>query len=466
MYVSIEVKFGVLCRDCNVRNPFVGLRTAGSCYNCGEPMNIREIFEDACDAGIREMFGGAYDIVSDAVALRKEGEPCTSSESSVRTFDCRRKLPYCPRCGAEVPLAGILAGGGMFRCGVCREGIPVRCRDATTMQWDERIDLVVNDRGGGADLSGPTSSEAKAFHCQGCGAALSADGSRRLVTCGYCGSSSKLPDNLWRTLHPAPRMEPFFLLYQDTPLLRAAARARVISMSRAWQGGGGLLGEMLGEVPLGEKMVPIEHQYRRDLADLLSPEHDHLVRRALGRPIDATLFASLLKAGAVRQEELAGVVKRAGTRIRRIVAAAPGAPAAVMATLARDQDERVRMTAACNPGLPTSVMERLAEDPVTEVRARVAGNLGLPADIMPVLASDPEEAVRRVVAHHPSATPAVLSSLAKDDDRHIRRQVAQNPGTPFEVLRKLARDDDSDVARSAREHSAYRNAGFFSKLFG
>jgi DNA-directed RNA polymerase subunit RPC12/RpoP len=55
------------------------------------------------------------------------------------------------------------------------------------------------------------SAEPVQFTCASCGAALLADGTTRTPPCRYCGTRAYLPEDLWRTLRPTPRVEPFYL---------------------------------------------------------------------------------------------------------------------------------------------------------------------------------------------------------------------------------------------------------------
>lgn len=55
------------------------------------------------------------------------------------------------------------------------------------------------------------STEPVQFTCASCGGALLADGTTRTPPCGFCGTRSYLPEDLWRALRPTPRVEPFYL---------------------------------------------------------------------------------------------------------------------------------------------------------------------------------------------------------------------------------------------------------------
>ncbi|WP_405438703.1 hypothetical protein OG373_14630 [Streptomyces avidinii] len=122
--------------------------------------------------------------------------------------------------------------------------------------------------------------------------------------------------------------------------------------------------------------------------------------------------------------------------LRRIAASWPGLPAALVGTLAQDDDEEVRIRLACNhplapprllldvfvtrpdhrsdlltlPGFPRTGRTHLIGHPDPEVRALAAADPTLPEP--PV--EDADESVRRAAAANPVLTPEVLEALLAD----------------------------------------------------
>jgi DNA-directed RNA polymerase subunit RPC12/RpoP len=89
--------------------------------------------------------------------------------------------------------------------------------------------------------------EPVAFTCQRCGGALLVDGATRTPPCKHCGVRAYLPDDLWRSLRPTPRAEPFYLwvdpawLQLWTEKKRAALAWHLLSIVLAY-GGTALVG--------------------------------------------------------------------------------------------------------------------------------------------------------------------------------------------------------------------------------
>jgi hypothetical protein len=53
------------------------------------------------------------------------------------------------------------------------------------------------------------------FPCPMCGGSLPVDGTTRLVACTFCQTRAYLPDDLWASLNPAPKPEPWFLHFRS-----------------------------------------------------------------------------------------------------------------------------------------------------------------------------------------------------------------------------------------------------------
>jgi predicted RNA-binding Zn-ribbon protein involved in translation (DUF1610 family) len=54
------------------------------------------------------------------------------------------------------------------------------------------------------------------FACPNCGGALVVDGTTRTPDCRHCSTRTYLPDDLWRSLRPTPKAEPFYLWVDPT----------------------------------------------------------------------------------------------------------------------------------------------------------------------------------------------------------------------------------------------------------
>ena len=91
---------------------------------------------------------------------------------------------------------------GFARCGVCAETIAIREPDAWLRSVIPGAKMIVGESDVGSAGSG---ARPISFCCMQCGAPLVATGENRVTTCVYCGSETRLDDELWIRLHPAPR---------------------------------------------------------------------------------------------------------------------------------------------------------------------------------------------------------------------------------------------------------------------
>ncbi len=82
---------------------------------------------------------------------------------------------------------------------------------------DEQTSLLPGG-GKGEKLKTPQSSKPVALQCPHCGGSLIVSGSSRNETCRYCGTSVKLPDELWQILHPVPVTEPWYILFDESKI--------------------------------------------------------------------------------------------------------------------------------------------------------------------------------------------------------------------------------------------------------
>jgi hypothetical protein len=193
-----------------------------------------------------------------------------------------------------------------------------------------------------------------------------------------------------------------------------------------------------------------------------------------------------------RLEQLA----RGSASCRRLAAANPSTPRAVLERLVRDTDWRVRQAVARNPSTPPDLLAALATDTDRDVRQAVAAHPAVAREALEGLLSDPDELVRRSAWHNPrtdeSLRQASRERLLREGCRSryslnrvvalahpetpaaelrkvrnwaagewlVRYALARNPSTPLEVLRHLAAFDGNRVVRqAAREHLRERSPG-------
>jgi hypothetical protein len=82
------------------------------------------------------------------------------------------------------------------------------CEDPSLVESTEGVPIAV------AKPNSPT-----VFPCPMCGGSLPVDGTTRLVACTFCQTRAYLPDELWSSLNPAPKPEPWFLHFRSARLI-------------------------------------------------------------------------------------------------------------------------------------------------------------------------------------------------------------------------------------------------------
>jgi hypothetical protein len=128
-------------------------------------------------------------------------------------------LPKCPQCGAPHSKEAVRAaveGGGDRACAGCGTSLPVRTPPDFFRQVFPSVTHVIgadvpDERA--PDVTGPGGGRPVVMACMNCRAPLPIDGTTRLVECTFCHARNYLPDDLWLTLHPAPRREFWYLLF-------------------------------------------------------------------------------------------------------------------------------------------------------------------------------------------------------------------------------------------------------------
>ena len=60
--------------------------------------------------------------------------------------------------------------------------------------------------------------------CMSCRGSLPVDGKHRLIACSYCQASNYLPDDLWLSLHPVPKREAWFIVFDEDEVLTSIGR--------------------------------------------------------------------------------------------------------------------------------------------------------------------------------------------------------------------------------------------------
>lgn len=106
---------------------------------------------------------------------------------------------------------------------------------------------------------------------------------------------------------------------------------------------------------------------------------------------------------------------------------------------------------AKNQSTPAAVLESLASEDDPELLEQVAENPNTPAGVLEKLSMHPSTLVRTAVSCNPSLPLSLLQSLAKDESADVRYSLASNPHLPSELLNDLSDDENPYVQSRAHE---------------
>ena len=387
---GFQLRLSIDCPSCRNPLPIGGLYAEVGCTRCGDAVDLRPAWP--------QLFGPRQQ----AWALGFEDDQVESVQRPAvhhASYSFGRQLPRCPGCQAALPVPllteGAAAGG--IACPQCSAAVAVRAADAFAREIVPEAVLLVGEGGDGRALV-PASAPV-VFACMSCSGALRVDGTARVVSCQYCQADNYLPDGLWRTLHPVPKVEPFTVLIElpEDTLLRRRFR--------------------------GERVTP---------------------RMAEG-----------LNAAQVSEELLAILLKHDNPDVRVALARNPDAPAAAMAALVTDPVLKVQEALAQNPALPPDIITRLAAQPSDSVRGTLAEYADLPAGLLVQLArTDRSRDVQRALALRHDLSPEGLRALAENPalSVEIRRLLAKREDLSPEVVERLMDTPDRVTRRTLERY--------------
>jgi hypothetical protein len=217
MLGAIVVKLSITCDACDSGIPVNGPVPLVKCARCMEvtrlegPVAWRELLWPSLNRAVRadrptdeeRREGGLLRITS-----RAAWPPCGACG---KAFDARRvklaflkKQPVACTCGVELALQ------------------PVPAHFAAMFPYVKGfVDADVFDETPGRTAPGKAP---VVMACMSCAAALPVDGAHRLVECEHCQAKNYLPDDLWLSLHPAPKREAWFVVFDEDALLTALGR--------------------------------------------------------------------------------------------------------------------------------------------------------------------------------------------------------------------------------------------------
>ncbi len=360
--ISFSLRASTDCAGCRAPLPINGLVARVNCAKCGEAHTFDKGF---WHGHIR------HQRFVEAMQL-PEGKTKTNTEMAIGASGMRRwelvygrQLPHCPACAtppslAIAALAGAVESGHCF-CPACGHAVRVRAADGLAQTVHPSARFVVGETA----LTPEEQALARQTHpvmfkCEGCGAGLPVDGTKRLATCQYCQAGNYLPDGLWQELNPVPKPHTWFLVCElDEAALHAA------------------------------------------------------------RPMDTASRLAEAASATAPIADLAALVHDREGKVRCALASNPRAPSSVLKALAHDRETKVQAAVAVHPSTPHAAFVVLAKSEQHAVLDALAANPALPADLVEQLAAHERHKTRAHAAAHPNLSLATLHKLAHDSHTDV-----------------------------------------------
>jgi uncharacterized Zn finger protein (UPF0148 family) len=329
MYETFQMSLSVRCDPCGAALPVNGVTSRVTCASCGRVSGVgRSLW--------RRVFS-ADDFAATFVGRGRRGGDLLMPKAK---YSLQRAPLRCRGCkGGALDPAALAAAidDGRCQCPGCGSSVPVRAADDLCRSINPRARFVVDEqleppgqrRRDGAPTAG-------AVTCSQCGAPLEHDGSKRLVSCAYCSAKNTL-SAAERGRRPNAQVRSFFLVCEYDEAAITLARLTDNRFAREVAGQSGHPAEVYQA--LADRSLRIRTALAGNhaappaiLSRLLDDTDERIVRALVGNP-------------AVAAERLSEQAT-AGDWYRRLLAAShPGAPPALLQTLARDQDDRVSAAA-------------------------------------------------------------------------------------------------------------------------
>lgn len=211
----VELRVAVKCDGCDHSIPLNGPVSKVKCPKCQEILKLKGRLRWA------EVLNYQNPTVDVFTATRghQSGEGDYGAWAPVK-LNTRRVWPSCPGCEREYTqeeTEAAVGASGPLTCPECAGTLsfdpspPTLNKPFPSTRWVIGADA---DSAKGGGPGGATGGKPVVMACMSCGGALRVDGSSRLVACEYCEVTNYLPDDLWLALHPAPKRERWYVVFE------------------------------------------------------------------------------------------------------------------------------------------------------------------------------------------------------------------------------------------------------------
>ncbi|HYR11362.1 MAG TPA: HEAT repeat domain-containing protein [Longimicrobium sp.] len=459
---TIAVQIRTSCRKCGSPLPLNAMVPRLSCAACGGQNELDDAFwtsvlgED--DLSTSTVITDSREI---ALEVSRPKEPACAA--------CGAGIP--------VDNALAAAEAGSIACPACAARTLLRVPPRHWVLSGFRL-LVGEDElqlpAGGATVEAARASSPISFNCPTCGGVLQVDGTSRVVKCQYCSGSAYLPDDLWHVFHPVPVTRPWYLLHE--PGARKRARHEAEAASTAPERLDELADHMDAEVRTAVACNP--RASGATLRRLVDADESLATDALDNPALPAEMWSTLAASGSPWVLRKIADSAKAPPDALRIVAEQVAARLSddwlgdedVFDT--SDVSDMLEGLAG-NPGSSAEILEqvaRLNRGRVPSDRAdldeALAQHAATPSALLAELARSDDDSVREAVAAHPRTAVEVLESLAGDAEWSVREAVAKRTELSPETLKRLGKDDDSSVREAARANPSYPRFSLFKSLFG
>jgi DNA-directed RNA polymerase subunit RPC12/RpoP len=199
-------RVGFICPECMGPVPLNAIAPRVQCAHCQSSIDTAKQLE-----WLSKVFGfwGPPNSWKRGELQKNNAVSGMHSEGDLRVAVCR---------SCQAPLdsddvgAAIVASSTGVACRGCGESTAVRVADDTVKAILSATRIVLGEAS--TDAGAPAPVQPVLFACLQCGGGLTVDGSKRIVTCGYCQSSNFISDALWLRMHPAQKRQWIYFCHE------------------------------------------------------------------------------------------------------------------------------------------------------------------------------------------------------------------------------------------------------------